>query len=74
MRNLGYALDDEEDEIGIRCIGAPTFNYTRKVVIAISVAGTTAQIPDDGLSQLAAIVKHTAAEVSSQLGYIREGS
>jgi len=74
VRNLGYALDDEEDEIGIRCIGALIFNYTRKVVTAISVAGTTAQIPDEGLPQLAAIVKDTAAEISSQLDYIREES
>src|SRR5205085_3966744 len=74
VRMLGYALDDEEDEIGFRCIGAPILNYTRKVVAAISVAGTIAQIPDDDLLRLATIVKHTAAEISSQLGYIQEES
>jgi DNA-binding IclR family transcriptional regulator len=72
VRTIGYALDDEEDEIGFRCIGAPIFNYTKKVVASISVAGTTAQIPDEELLQLAAIVKHSAAGISSQLGYIRE--
>jgi len=72
VRSLGYALDDEEDEIGFRCIGAPIFTYTRRVVAAISVAGTVAQISDDNLEQLATIVKHTAAEISSQLGYVQE--
>ena len=74
VRVLGYALDDEEDEIGFRCIGAPIFNYTKKVVAAISVAGTTNQIPDDGVPQLAVIVKHAAAGISTQLGYTQEKS
>ena len=74
VRSLGYALDDEEDEIGFRCVGAPVFNYTRKIVAAISVAGTTAQIADGDLGQLAITVKRTASEISCQLGYIREES
>jgi DNA-binding IclR family transcriptional regulator len=74
VRSVGYALDDEEDEIGFRCIGAPIFNYTRKVVAAISVAGTIAQIPDDDLLRLATVVRHTAAEISSQLGYVLQES
>ncbi|MGI8960147.1 MAG: IclR family transcriptional regulator [Bryobacteraceae bacterium] len=74
VRRLGYSLDDEEDEIGFRCIGAPLFNYTKKAVAAISVAGTTAQIPDGEIAQLAGIVKHTAAAISSQLSYIQGDS
>ena len=38
-RMLGYAMDDEEEEMGGRCIGAPVWNWDRQVVAAVSVAG-----------------------------------
>lgn len=69
VRILGYSFDDEEDEIGFRCIGAPVFDFTNDVVAAISVAGTTSQIPTDRVPELARTVKDTAAQISSQLGY-----
>ncbi len=72
IRALGYSFEDEEGEIGFRCIGAPVFDFTNKVVAAISVAGTTAQIPTNQVSELATIVKHTAAQISFQLGYHQE--
>ena len=69
IRELGYALDDEEDEIGLRCIGAPVFDNSERVVAAISLSGTTAQISMDRVEGLAKTVKKTAAAISSQLGY-----
>jgi DNA-binding IclR family transcriptional regulator len=74
VRSLGYSLDDEEDEIGFRCIGAPIFDYTKRVVAAISVAGTTAQIPNENLPHLGTIVKRAADGISLQLGYIQQKS
>ncbi len=74
VRTLGYSFDDEEDEIGFRCIGAPVFDFTNQVVAAISVAGTTAQIPTDHVPELARTVKVTAAQISLQLGYGQEES
>ena len=64
VRELGYALDDEEDEIGLRCIGTPIFGVDQKTVAAVSVAGTTADIPLERVQTLAATVKQTAAEIS----------
>ena len=43
VRQSGYALDDEEEEIGARCLGVSVFRDDR-VVAAISVAGNTEQI------------------------------
>ncbi|MDW8256437.1 MAG: IclR family transcriptional regulator, partial [Acidobacteriota bacterium] len=43
IRAQGYSLDDEEDEVGLRCLGAPIFDHTGRVVASISVAGTIAQ-------------------------------
>jgi DNA-binding IclR family transcriptional regulator len=71
VRRLGYALDDEEDEIGLRCIGAPVFSSEEVVVAAVSVAGTTSQIPLEKVRTIAKDVKYAAASISSNLGYTK---
>jgi DNA-binding IclR family transcriptional regulator len=67
VRQLGYAICDEEDEIGVRCVGAPILNHHGYAVAAISVAGTTTQIPPDRVVELGAQVKAAAAEISSKV-------
>jgi DNA-binding IclR family transcriptional regulator len=69
IRAAGYAVDDEEEEIGVRCIGAPIFDHTGKVIAAISAAGTTAQIPLDRMEKIAKCVRDTAGRISLTLGY-----
>ena len=44
IQERGYSIDDEEDELGFRCVGAPIFDCERRVVGAVSVAGTTDQL------------------------------
>jgi DNA-binding IclR family transcriptional regulator len=68
VRACGFALDDEEEEIGLRCIGVPVFDHERRVVAAISVSGTTTQIHAENVSALAERVKAAAASISSALG------
>ena len=63
-------MDNEEDEPGVRCIGAPVLDENRTVVAAISVAGTTSQIGIDRVPILARQVTQVAREISSRLGYI----
>lgn len=66
-RNTGYALDDEEDEVGARCIGAPVFDAEGKVIAAVSVSGTTAQITSENLAAVAEQVKDCAASITAVL-------
>jgi DNA-binding IclR family transcriptional regulator len=65
----GYSVDDEEDELGLRCIGAPVFGPDNHVIASISVAGTTAQITPGNLRKLAEQVKEAAAAISQALGH-----
>jgi DNA-binding IclR family transcriptional regulator len=65
----GYAIDDEEDEIGLRCLGAPILDHTGSVVAAISIAGTTAEVTEENVQELAGKLKHTAVSISRALGY-----
>jgi DNA-binding IclR family transcriptional regulator len=69
VRKLGYSLDDEEEELGIRCLGAPVLDRAGEVVAAISVTGDTRQIDGERLTALVHMVKSTAQAISSQLGY-----
>jgi DNA-binding IclR family transcriptional regulator len=70
VREWGYAIDDEEEELGCRCIGAPIFDLHEKVVAALSVSGTTSQIPIEKIPPLARKVRRTAESISAQLGCI----
>lgn len=67
IRQLGYALDDEEDEVGLRCIGAPVFDAAGQAVAAVSVAGSTAQITPQNLKHLAPSVLEAASHISNSL-------
>jgi DNA-binding IclR family transcriptional regulator len=66
IRQLGYAIDDEEEEIGVRCIGAPVHNSKGEVIAAISISGTKAQFED--IPARAAIVKDAAISLCVHIG------
>jgi DNA-binding IclR family transcriptional regulator len=69
VRKCGHALDDEEEELGLRCIGVPIFDHDGRVVGATSLSGTTNQIFADNVAALADRAKATAGNISSALGY-----
>ena len=67
VREQGYALDDEEDEIGVRCVGVPILDSHQRAFAAISLAGPTELIPLDRVQSLANSLKQTASEISFEL-------
>jgi len=66
VREEGYVIDDEEEELGIRCIAAPVFG-DGKIVAAVSFTGTSTQLRLEGLRELVKMTKSAAARISSQL-------
>jgi DNA-binding IclR family transcriptional regulator len=71
-RQAGYFIDDEEDEIGYRCIGAPIFDETGQTIAVISISGSTAQVREDNSAELAREVMRTADAITKLL--IEHGS
>lgn len=69
VRDLGYAFEDEEGEIGFRCIGVPLYDAANRAIAAISVAGTTSQITNERVPKLISSVKAAAQQISAHLGY-----
>lgn len=71
VRERGFSMDDEENETGARCIGAPVFDHAGECVAAISVSGPTIRMSDDRILQIAPEVQRAAALISERLGYRR---
>ena len=69
VRARGYAIDDEEFEEGLRCIGAPIRDCTGHTIAAVSIAGPTIRVTSASVPQIAELVMSAAEELSRDLGY-----
>lgn len=69
VRAQGYAIDNEEQEIGVRCVAAPVRDYTGQVVAAISLSGPTTRLSLERIKALAPLVVAACAKLSASLGY-----
>lgn len=68
-RERGYAVDAEENEPGIHCIGAPIFNGTGQVEGSISISAPMSRIKRDLLIGFAPALLDATTAVSKQLGW-----
>lgn len=60
VRTRGLAIDDQEFQEGLRCIGAPVCDRTGRAIAAISIAGPRLRITQDRSGDLARSVLHIA--------------
>jgi len=68
IRRQGYAVDDEEARMGLRCVAAVVYNDCSEPLAAISVSGMTSRMTDDRLPTIGRIVREVAAELTVALG------
>jgi len=69
VRETGYAVDDEEFEEGLRCVGAPVFDHRGHVVASVSTAAPVFRLRKDQVPQVARLVIAAAQGLSEDLGY-----
>jgi len=69
VRAQGYAVDDEENNMGARCLGAPVFNQSGGIEASIGLSGTTNQVNAQTMPRILEALKDAARHVSMQLGY-----
>lgn len=66
----GYALDNEELEIGLRCAAVPIYNNRGELIAAMSISGPSSRLTGEQLDRVIADLKSHAASISSKLGWI----
>ncbi|MGC2618543.1 MAG: IclR family transcriptional regulator [Acidobacteriaceae bacterium] len=68
VRRRGYAIDDEEVECGVRCVGAPILNESGRPVAAVSVSGPSSRITQQSVPGIAEHLLRCCREISASLG------
>ena len=69
MKQDGFALEDEEHELGIRSVAAPVKDWDGAVMAAITVLGPSVRLSRQRMLEIAPIVKESAGQISKALGY-----
>lgn len=72
VRRRGYAIDDEEIELGVRCVGAPIFDGDHRAIAALSVSGPAARITVQNVPAIAEHLLRCCREISTSLGMHRK--
>jgi DNA-binding IclR family transcriptional regulator len=69
IRSRGYAVDDEEIEIGLRCVAAPIFNNKAYPIAAVSASASYRKMNDNMIENISKDVKMCAQKISERMGY-----
>lgn len=70
VQEKGFAIDDEEFSLGMRCLAAPIFNSKGEVVASMGISGPISRIRTEQFDEYADIVKNIADELSKKLKYL----
>jgi IclR family transcriptional regulator, acetate operon repressor len=70
VRERGYAIDDEESEEGLCCVGAPIFDRHRRPSYAISFSGPAYRFSLSSVHEMGRAIKGAAKNISLRVGYI----
>jgi DNA-binding IclR family transcriptional regulator len=74
VRRSGFAIDDEQLEKGLRCVGAPIFDKNGQPIASISVSGSTSVLHSAAIRVVAKRVKRACDDISEELGFLPSGS
>ena len=68
VRKSGFSVDDEEKNLGMRCIAAPVFDVSEEAVAGISVSGPISRVGQDDILRLSGAVREAAQKLSLAIG------
>lgn len=69
VRETGYAIDEEENELGGRCLAAPVFNNDGIPVAAVSISVPIQRLPREKVIEYGKRIKEATLDISRNLGY-----
>lgn len=70
-RERGWAFDDEERHLGMRCVAAPIFNAFGEAMAGVSVSGPAARFSDRAVAETGPKVRKAAETITSLIGGAR---
>ncbi len=73
-RERGYAIDNEEHEKGLYCLGSPIFNDVGNVIGACSISGANSKILGIKKELFSSYIRFTALEISRRMGFVPSGN
>ncbi len=73
-RRRGYAIDDEEYVVGLRCVAAVVYNHQAEALCAISISGLSARVTDERVERLGVLVAEAARELTGVVGGTMPGA
>lgn len=72
VRAQGYAIDDQEQEDGVRCVAVPVRDLSGHVVASLSISGPAARLGDELIPPLVDEILDCGEKLSNRLGHSRE--
>ncbi len=69
VKKLGFAVDDEEEIIGVTCVSCPLFNSWGYPVAALWVTGPKARLSENEFEKVGKVIAYYAGKISATLGY-----
>lgn len=71
VQKKGYAVDNEENERGVRCVGSVIFDRDGNAIGAISISGPAFRVKEENMDSLGETVKTYANLISREMGYMK---
>lgn len=69
IESQGYAVDDQENEPGVRCAAAPIYDHNGQVAAAMSVSTLLSAVDDSQFQQLIELLLQETKTISKLMGY-----
>ena len=69
VRSQGYAIDDEEYELGLRAVSAPVFNRGGAILAAVSILSPSSRMTLERCAEIGLALKSTTCQISQRLGW-----
>lgn len=68
IRKRGWAVDNEERTLGMRCVAAPIFNEFKEAIAGVSVSGPTVRLSDERMGEIGPLVVRAADTITTSIG------
>lgn len=69
IRSRGYSIDNEENVEDVRCVGAPVYSRTGKVIAGLSITTQASRVDADKLNYYGTLVSNAALKISRRMGF-----